>query len=67
MTDVAAPSTPADEVEQFGYKQHFQRTLHSFTSFAIAFSFISITTGIFTTYSFLLTTSGPRGCGCGSS
>ncbi len=61
MTDVIAPSGSADEVEQFGYKQHFERTLHSFTSFAVAFSFISITTGIFTTYSFLLTTSGPRG------
>lgn len=59
------PQTPARsddrDVEQFGYKQQFSRTLHSFTSFAIAFSFISVTTGLFVTYGFLLTTSGPRG------
>jgi amino acid transporter len=48
-------------IEQFGYKQQFERTLKSFTSFAVGFSFISITSGIFTTFAFLLTTSGPRG------
>lgn len=61
MANEETRPTRGDEVEEFGYQQHFQRTLHSFTSFAIAFSFISITTGIFTTYSFLLTTSGPVG------
>jgi amino acid transporter len=44
----------------FGYKQQFVRSLRHFESFAVAFSFISITTGIFTTYSFALTTGGPR-------
>jgi amino acid transporter len=47
--------------EQFGYTQQFERSLKSFTSFAVGFSFISITSGIFTTFAFLLTTSGPRG------
>jgi amino acid transporter len=55
-------STPSDaDVEQFGYKQQFDRTLKSFSSFAVGFSFISITSGIFTTFAFLLATSGPRG------
>jgi amino acid transporter len=55
-------STPSDAgVEQFGYKQQFDRTLKSFSSFAVGFSFISISCGIFTTFGFLLTTSGPRG------
>jgi amino acid transporter len=44
----------------FGYKQQFTRSLRHFESFAVAFSFISITTGIFTTYGFAITTAGPR-------
>jgi amino acid transporter len=44
----------------FGYKQQFVRSLRHFESFAVAFSFISITTGIFTTFGFALTTGGPR-------
>jgi amino acid transporter len=36
------------------------RSLRHFESFAVAFSFISITTGIFTTFAFALTTGGPR-------
>lgn len=35
-------------LEQFGYRQQYARTLKRFESFAIGFSFISITTGIFT-------------------
>jgi amino acid transporter len=45
---------------EFGYKQQFVRSLRHFESFAVAFSFISITTGIFTTYGFALATGGPR-------
>jgi len=45
----------------FGYKQQMNRTLKGFGSFAIAFSFISITTGIFTTYGSVLQSSGPIG------
>jgi amino acid transporter len=44
----------------FGYTQQFVRSLRQFESFAVAFSFISITTGIFTTFGFALNTGGPR-------
>ena len=45
---------------RYGYRQQFVRTLRHFESFAVAFSFISITTGIFTTFAFALNTGGPR-------
>ena len=48
-------------VEAFNYKQELKRSLKSFSSFAIAFSFISITTGIFTNYKFVIQTGGPAG------
>src|SRR5215470_18642253 len=48
-------------LEQFGYRQQFQRAFRRFASFAIGFSFISITTGIFTTYGPVLLSSGPLG------
>jgi len=51
----------AAAVEHFGYREEFQRTLRRFASFAIGFSFISITTGIFTTYGSVLNSSGPLG------
>ena len=64
----AAPELAHDDahdddavLSRFGYHPQFIRTLRSFESFAVAFSFISITTGIFTTFGFLLNTSGPRG------
>lgn len=49
-----------EELESFGYRQQFVRSLRHFESFAVAFSFISITTGIFTTYGFALATGGTR-------
>ncbi|MBV9208786.1 MAG: amino acid permease [Actinobacteria bacterium] len=55
------PRTSEDEqLTQFGYRQQFVRSLRNFESFAVAFSFISITTGIFTTYGFAITTAGTR-------
>lgn len=57
MTD----QTGAGAIEHFGYREEFQRTLRRFASFAIGFSFISITTGIFTTYGSVLASSGPLG------
>src|SRR6201997_3777018 len=56
-TGAAADDT---ELEGFGYRQQFVRSLRHFESFAVAFSFISITTGIFTTYAFALATGGTR-------
>src|SRR5258707_7439924 len=53
--------TASTTVDRFGYKQEFDRSLRRFASFAIGFSFISITTGIFTTYGSILKSSGPFG------
>jgi amino acid transporter len=65
-SDVFGSSSPADRaeavlVERLGYQQHLRRFLRPFDSFAVGFSFISITTGIFTTFGFLLANAGPRG------
>lgn len=38
------------ELEEFGYRQQLQRSLGGFSSFAIAFSLISINTGIFANF-----------------
>jgi amino acid transporter len=58
---VETKTAPEKELSKFGYEQDFDRTLHRFASFAIGFSFISITTGIFTTYGAVLNSSGPLG------
>jgi amino acid transporter len=60
MDQVTAPLTEDAELSRFGYRQQFTRSLRQFESFAIAFSFISITTGIFSTYAFAITTAGTR-------
>src|ERR1700724_2998305 len=61
MDQVTTGTVPDDEeLERFGYRQQFVRSLRHFESFAVAFSFISITTGIFTTYGFALATGGTR-------
>src|SRR6266567_3204029 len=62
MDQVTTGAVPEDEeLGRFGYRQQFVRSLRHFESFAVAFSFISITTGIFTTFAFVLATGGPRG------
>lgn len=50
-----------ESLESFGYKQEMKRELGWYTSFAVAFGFVSIATGIFTTYGSVLGTSGPIG------
>lgn len=51
-----AASKPADsahdaaDLAKFGYKQELKRALGTFSSFAVAFSYISPSTGIFTLY-----------------
>ena len=44
----------ADEqlLSRLGYKQQLRRTLGLFSMFAISFSVISVTTGIFTNFAF---------------
>src|SRR6478609_4049902 len=60
-----SPPTPGNEstagVEEFGYKQAMKRGTGRFASFAVAFAFVSIATGIFTTYGSVLNSSGPAG------
>lgn len=51
--------TGAGIVEQAGYTPELRRSLRSFSIFAIAFSVISITTGIFLNYGFGLKWFGP--------
>jgi amino acid transporter len=48
-------------LQNFGYRQEYKRELKRFASFAVGFSFISITTGIFTTYGAVLNWGGPLG------
>ncbi|HUK77817.1 MAG TPA: amino acid permease, partial [Thermoleophilia bacterium] len=58
---MATQDTADKHLAQYGYHQEFDRSLKRFASFAIGFSFISITTGIFTTYGFVLNSAGPLG------
>jgi amino acid transporter len=46
------------DLARFGYKQELRRSLGTFSSFAVAFSYISPSTGIFTLYALGLTTIG---------
>ena len=59
------PTHSSDSDQQtmstFLYSQELRRTIRLFGSFAVAFSFISITTGIFANYDTMLDTSGPVG------
>ncbi len=57
--DVVAPDAEETILARAGYKPELRRSLRFFSMFAIAFSIISITTGIFLNYSFGLTHWGP--------
>src|SRR6266550_1872702 len=61
LTENPEGSYAEEALQKYGYQQEFRRELRRFASFAIGFSFISITTGIFTTYGFVLVNSGPLG------
>jgi amino acid transporter len=61
LADNKQSSYAEQAVEKYGYRQEFRRELKRFASFAVGFSFISITTGIFTTYGSVLVSSGPLG------
>lgn len=54
-TEHGAPGTEDAAVDEFGYRQEFKRVLRLFAVFAVSFSVISITTGIFLNYSFGIT------------
>src|SRR3954468_555005 len=61
MTNPEAAAGDAADLAKFGYKQSLQRRTGRFASFAVAFAFVSIATGIFTTYGSVLKSSGPLG------
>ena len=62
-TDVPSSAASGHErdsadLARFGYKQELKRSLGTFSSFAVAFSYISPSTGIFTLFALGLTTIG---------
>ena len=62
MADVHAPAHDGDsdaaDLAKFGYKQELRRSLGGFSSFAVAFAYISPSTGIFALFFLGLTTIG---------
>ena len=60
IRDETAGEAQSDEAElaRFGYSQELRRSLGLFSSFAVAFSYISPTTGIFALFALGLTTIG---------
>lgn len=49
----------SDQLKQFGYGQELHRTMSLFSNFAVTFSYISVTTGIFALFALGLGTGGP--------
>lgn len=57
--DPTVPRTDESHLQDFGYKQELRRVLKLFAVFAVSFSIVSITTGIFLNYGFGITHLGP--------
>ncbi len=57
-TEQAGGERDSADLARFGYKQELKRSLGPFSSFAVAFSYISPSTGIFTLFALGLTTLG---------
>ena len=53
------PGTDSQDLASFGYRQELHRTLGQFSSFAAAFSYISILTGMFQLFYFGFGVAGP--------
>ncbi len=58
-TDVEPSGSEEQVVNSFGYRQELRRGLRAFSVFSVAFSIISITTGIFLNFAFGITELGP--------
>ncbi len=58
ITDQAGGERDSADLAQFGYRQELKRSLGVFSSFAVAFSYISPSTGIFTLFALGLVTIG---------
>jgi len=52
-------SDDSEDVSRFGYRQQLKRSIRSFSSFALSFSLISITTGVFAGFGFAVRQFGP--------
>jgi hypothetical protein len=48
----------SNDLARFGYKQQLQRTLNLFSTFGLAFSYISPVVGVYTLFGLGLTSSG---------
>jgi amino acid transporter len=57
-SDVSSHERDSADLARFGYKQELKRSLGTFSSFAVAFSYISPSTGIFTLFALGLVTIG---------
>ena len=55
----SGPDSDDQVLERFGYQQELKRTLGYFSAFALSFSVISVTTGIFADYGQGLQAGGP--------
>lgn len=51
--------TDSEQLAQLGYQQELKRTMSTFSNFAVCFSYISVTTGIFALFALGLGTGGP--------
>jgi urea carboxylase system permease len=58
MTEQSGGERDSADLAKFGYRQELRRSLGTFSSFAVAFSYISPSTGIFTLFALGLTTIG---------
>jgi amino acid transporter len=58
-TETANAARDTADLAKFGYKQELKRALGTFSSFAVAFSYISPSTGIFTLFGLGLSFVGP--------
>jgi urea carboxylase system permease len=64
MAQITAPSSTqaerdAEHLASLGYRQELQRTLGLFSNFAVAFSYISVSTGTFALFALGISTGGP--------
>ncbi|MHB8629454.1 MAG: amino acid permease [Aggregatilineales bacterium] len=58
---IAPVMSEEGQLASFGYKQELRRVIPRFGSFAISFAALSITTGLFLLFPYLLSTGGPAG------
>ncbi len=56
---VSQAERDAQHLASLGYRQELRRTLGFFSNFAVAFSYISVTTGIFALFALGISTGGP--------